>query len=184
MTHLGDHVSALVDHQLPPADAEEAHVHLASCPACLDAVEAEREVKARLTGLTGPEPDTSLVQRLFLIPTAVELSSPTAHGTALPVHRPPSARVDHSRGPVGRSDPSHPGAERSQGRRRVTAVMLGTMSLLGAGVVGLRSVALADSAPVVPPVTEFVTEYAASTSMLPFGRSTSVWPVGYPGGAR
>ncbi|WP_162177339.1 zf-HC2 domain-containing protein, partial [Actinotalea ferrariae] len=40
--HLGSRLSALVDGQLPPAAAERALEHVATCPACADELRAAR----------------------------------------------------------------------------------------------------------------------------------------------
>ncbi|MFC6287910.1 zf-HC2 domain-containing protein [Nocardioides sp. GCM10027113] len=51
--HLGSRVSALLDGQLPPAEAERAWEHVHACHACRDLVEREGWVKTRLAGLAG-----------------------------------------------------------------------------------------------------------------------------------
>jgi hypothetical protein len=51
--HLGTRVSALLDGQLSPAEAEEAWAHVYACHACRDLVEREGWVKTRLAGLSG-----------------------------------------------------------------------------------------------------------------------------------
>ena len=56
--HLGSRVSALLDGQLPPAEAERAWAHVHACHACRDLVEREGWVKTRLAGLTWGEPAT------------------------------------------------------------------------------------------------------------------------------
>jgi hypothetical protein len=58
--HLGARISALLDGQLPPDEAERAWQHVHSCHFCRDAVEREGWVKRRLAGLSydaGPAPD-------------------------------------------------------------------------------------------------------------------------------
>jgi anti-sigma factor RsiW len=50
--HLGARVSALLDGQLSPAEAEEAWAHVYACHACRDLVEREGWVKTRLAGLS------------------------------------------------------------------------------------------------------------------------------------
>lgn len=58
--HLGSRVSALLDGQLPPADAERAWAHVHACHACRDLVEREGWIKTRLAGLSfdaGAAPD-------------------------------------------------------------------------------------------------------------------------------
>ncbi len=58
--HLGSRVSALLDGQLPPDEAERAWGHVHSCHTCRDLVEREGWVKTRLAGLSfggGSAPD-------------------------------------------------------------------------------------------------------------------------------
>lgn len=50
--HLGPRISALLDGQLPPEEAERAWVHVHGCHACRDQVEREGWVKTRLAGLS------------------------------------------------------------------------------------------------------------------------------------
>ncbi|MQW75735.1 hypothetical protein GHK92_07610 [Nocardioides sp. dk4132] len=49
--HLGTRVSALLDGQLPEAEAERAWAHVHQCHSCRDLVEREGWVKTRLAGL-------------------------------------------------------------------------------------------------------------------------------------
>jgi hypothetical protein len=53
MGHLGTRVSALLDGQLPPAEADRAWAHVHGCHVCRDLVEREGWVKTRLSGLSG-----------------------------------------------------------------------------------------------------------------------------------
>lgn len=58
--HLGSRVSALLDGQMPAAEAERAWAHVHSCHTCRDLVEREGWVKTRLAGLSfdaGTAPD-------------------------------------------------------------------------------------------------------------------------------
>ena len=50
--HLGHRVSALLDGQLPPEEAERAWAHVHTCHYCRDAVEREGWIKTRLAGLS------------------------------------------------------------------------------------------------------------------------------------
>jgi anti-sigma factor RsiW len=50
--HLGSRVGALVDGQLPPAQAERAWAHVHSCSTCRDAVEREGWIKRELACLS------------------------------------------------------------------------------------------------------------------------------------
>ena len=56
--HLGERVSALLDGQLSPADAEKAWAHVHACHFCRDLVEREGWIKTRLAGLSAA-PDTT-----------------------------------------------------------------------------------------------------------------------------
>lgn len=51
--HLGSRVSALLDGQLSPAEADRAWAHVHLCHVCRDAVEREGWVKTRLSTLGG-----------------------------------------------------------------------------------------------------------------------------------
>ena len=79
--HLGDRVSALLDGQLSPAEAEKAWAHVHACHFCRDLVEREGWIKTRLAGLSAA-PDT----------TPDSLKGALAHGafvgtpSAPPVH--------------------------------------------------------------------------------------------------
>jgi len=60
MPHLGARISALLDGQLPPEEAERAWQHVQGCHFCRDAVEREGWVKSRLSRLSsdaGRAPD-------------------------------------------------------------------------------------------------------------------------------
>ncbi len=52
MGHLGPRVSALLDGQLSPEEAERAWAHVHTCHQCRDQVEREGWVKTRLAGLS------------------------------------------------------------------------------------------------------------------------------------
>lgn len=53
--HLGARASALLDGQLPPAEAERLWAHVHGCHLCRDLVEREGWVKTRLSGLAARE---------------------------------------------------------------------------------------------------------------------------------
>jgi anti-sigma factor RsiW len=204
MMHLGDHVSALVDGQLPPEVTEEANAHLATCPVCLQAVERERAVKAWLTGLSAPEPRDDLVLRLLsipqggpvvttsaVVPAAVASLGVTTGGHGAPVRsvlvgplRSPTGRPGGTRAPEGRTDPGRPGSGPGWTRRRTTAAVLGTMSLVGAGMVGLRSMPAADTSPMVPPVAQFVTGAPVTNGMPPLDAGVPTWRATQVSGGR
>ena len=68
--HLGPRVSALLDGQLPPAEAERAWAHVHLCHLCRDAVEREGWVKTRLAGLGGTTAPAHLKGSLLVGATA------------------------------------------------------------------------------------------------------------------
>ena len=65
--HLGDRVASVADGALPPAELEQVLAHVAGCPACRAAVDAERAAKQWVTTLTAPELDLQLLGRLLTI---------------------------------------------------------------------------------------------------------------------
>lgn len=64
MIHLGNRVSALVDGQLAPAEAERWWAHVHGCELCRRQVEREGWVKTRLAGLAMSGPPTAAPERL------------------------------------------------------------------------------------------------------------------------
>ena len=68
--HIGTKASALVDGQLPAAEAERAWSHVLTCPGCRRLVEHEGMVKRRLGGLSAPEsvdPPPQLLGSLYAV---------------------------------------------------------------------------------------------------------------------
>jgi len=68
--HIGTKASALVDGQLPPAEAERAWSHVLTCPGCRRLVEHEGWVKRRLGCLSAPEsvdPPPQLLGSLYAV---------------------------------------------------------------------------------------------------------------------
>lgn len=83
--HLGTRVSALLDGQLPPLEADRAWAHVHLCHVCRDAVEREGWVKTRLATLGGTPAPSHLKGSLRLGLTGSPPVLPPAHG---PRHRP------------------------------------------------------------------------------------------------
>ncbi|WP_158257100.1 anti-sigma factor family protein [Kineococcus xinjiangensis] len=149
-------MSALVDGRLPADVAARAEAHVRDCPACADAVEAERLVKARLQSLLGPEPSDDLLQRLHGLGGPVgplrPREQPMAGAPRRPVVAPPRAS-DVNRRPRGRA--AHPGPGRRR-RRPLAAMLVGAFSLVGAGLAGVVLLGGAEEGPgLLPPVAEF-----------------------------
>ena len=68
--HIGTKASALVDGQLPPAEAERAWSHVLTCPGCRRLVEHEGWVKRQLGGLSAPgsvDPPPQLLGSLYAV---------------------------------------------------------------------------------------------------------------------
>ncbi len=82
--HLGTRVSALLDGQLPAAEADAAWEHVYACHACRDLVEREGWVKTRLAGLSsgeGPAPADLKGSLLSVTPSDCFLAAPRRPGT-------------------------------------------------------------------------------------------------------
>lgn len=124
--HLGARVSALLDGQLTPSEAERAWAHVHACHFCRDLVEREGWVKTRLAGLSFGD-----------APTPADLKGTLAHG-------PVDGRVPGHDVPPSRSGPS-----------RTSVAVLGG-GAIGAAVVGMLALGVAQTgAPMDrrPPVT-------------------------------
>jgi anti-sigma factor RsiW len=86
--HLGAQVSALLDDQLGPDEADRAWQHLSGCESCQASLHRERWVKRRLTGLAGSEgpeaPPARLAAALHRLPAGpvvgVAWSQPVRRG--------------------------------------------------------------------------------------------------------
>jgi hypothetical protein len=170
MNHLGARVSALVDGQLGHSERDRALSHVAHCAACREAVEAERTIKARLSGAALPAPSENLLAALHNLAEPGGPVSPRPRsmplGPVVPTLPPPG------RGPFGaRRDSRRP----AKGRRgqRVRYAAAGAVSVaglvLGTAFAAGGSAAGAGAATVVPPAAELSVEHAATTSGLPLG---------------
>lgn len=76
--HVGNRVSALVDGQLPEAEAERMWSHVMVCPACRRLVEQEGWTKTRVRGTCRPAEtpsgiSTSLLGSLYAVEARAEL---------------------------------------------------------------------------------------------------------------
>lgn len=114
--HLGSRVSALLDGQLPPAEAERAWAHVQACHLCRDLVEREGWIKTRLSGLSGPSGHPRLTAAPDHLKSSLRCGAPV-----------PTAFV----GP-------HDDADRP---RRAAVVMLGG-SAVGVAVLGVLALGL------------------------------------------
>ncbi|MDX6287820.1 MAG: hypothetical protein QOG53_3305 [Frankiales bacterium] len=76
MSHLGDRLSAFIDGELDHDARERVLVHLARCRDCLQAVDAERQTKTRLTAAVGPDLPPGLAAKLTGIATTSARARP------------------------------------------------------------------------------------------------------------
>lgn len=177
MKHLGERVSALVDGQLDHDDRDAALAHLAGCPQCQSAVDAERRTAAALRTLSDVEPSDGLLQRLRELP---------APGGVPPAPRRPLPVADRAGGPTssGSGAPGWPAQPSPRRRAVVRGTVAGSVSL---GVIAAALASLGgteEAEPVVPPMREFTVEHARSTGSLPFSDpATGLLPDGPAGGS-
>jgi Putative zinc-finger len=163
VSHLGAWVSALVDGQLAPAEAERALAHVAVCPACADEVAAARQARRALSVAGDVAPDPELTARLLALGS---LAAP-----------PPGPRRDPHRPvvPLGESAYAVPAKALSgdlMGRRRSPRHLMAG-SLVGAGVV-LAALFVLGERPAVVPAThpaEALTALGRAPHDAPVARS-------------
>jgi len=169
VNHLGNRVSSLVDGQLGPAERDRALSHVAHCATCREAVDAERTVKAMLSGASLPAPSDNLLASLRGLAAPGDPVGPRPRsmplGPVVPTLPPPG------RGPFGsRRDSRRPA--RSGRAQRVRYAAAGAVSVAGL-VLGTAfaagGTAGAGSATIVPPAAELSVEHAATSSGLPLG---------------
>lgn len=143
MTHLGSQVSALVDGQLPPDEAERALAHVAACAECAAALTSARAARRALSQARDVPVDPDLTLRLLAL----------GRGTPeTPAHtRPAPAGVGSVPLPGTRARPVPDDCLVGDlvRRRRVPALVL-TAALAGTGVAFAGLVALGDQPQVVP----------------------------------
>ncbi|MFC7406437.1 anti-sigma factor family protein [Georgenia alba] len=115
MSHLRGEISALVDGQLPPEEAEAALEHVVACEGCAQLLAAERAFRRRLAQARDVRPSEDLTDRLMRLEGMPVPESPTG----------PRALVDRVWGPL----------TYASGRRRMVAggslVMTGAFGILG-----------------------------------------------------
>ncbi|GAA2727028.1 anti-sigma factor [Cellulomonas aerilata] len=80
--HLGSLISALVDGQLSPADAERALAHVAACSPCADELAAARQARRALSAADDVAPAPELTARLLALGSCHDLGTPGVAGVA------------------------------------------------------------------------------------------------------
>ncbi len=108
VTHLGSRLSALVDGQLSPAEAERALEHVACCPRCAAELAAARAARRALSAAGPVEPAPDLAARLL----ALSAEIPPTDGDPLRAAPAPS-----DPGPPPRRSRAAPGAATCAGAR-------------------------------------------------------------------
>ena len=166
MTCLGERISSLTDGELGHNARDRALAHIASCPDCRAALDAERAIKARLTRAATPVPSPGLTVRLLRLAEA---------GDPLP---PPTPRMPGTRRPTplpapGRPDTAHraprvtrPAHLRSRRTRRTALASVGALSMLGIALGGALFLGSTTEPPSVrPAVARFSLEHAGAAQL-------------------
>jgi Putative zinc-finger len=173
VNHLGHRVSALVDGQLGHEARDRALSHVARCPTCRDALEAERATKSLLEQAPTPEPTPRLLAALREMAEPGGPVGPRPRrmplGPVVPTLPPPG------RGPLGRRRDSRGPSTAARGSsraRRARYAAAGALSVAGL-VLGTAFAAggggAAGGPALVPPAAVLTVEHAATTSGLPLG---------------
>jgi putative zinc finger protein len=172
VNHLGPRVSPLVDGELGHEARDRALAHVAHCPICREALEAERSIKSLLSSAATPEPSDRLLADLRGLAEPGEplgpRSRPMPLGPVVPTLPPPG------RGPLGRRRDSRRPMTGGRTTRVVRARYAAAGALSVAGLVLGTAFAAGGSGAtgtpaVVPPAAELSVEHAATTSGLPLG---------------
>jgi anti-sigma factor RsiW len=168
--HLGDRLSAFIDGELGHSDRERVLAHLTRCLECRGVVDAERQLKARLSGLDAPQPSSALLAKLRDLPAP---ATPTPGSPTVGTRRPRS--VGGSRRPA-----RSPGPLRGHRLRRaatttgaVVAVALSTAFAVGGSD--------PNRGPQIrPQVDQFTVEHASVSGTVPLVDPASLVGGGAP----
>lgn len=165
---LGDRVADLADGRMSPAEAERAFAHVAACPACRAALDAQRAATAALEAAPEPAPSLDFLSRLSAI-----AESPA--GAPEPATSEPAAVIPPQSGPacVRPTGPAgtRPRTSRRPRRRVVVATAAGAAVLAVAAAVGASSAGVGAVTPHRPsfgPVVDtFSVEHSVSVDTMP-----------------
>jgi len=139
VTHLGSRLSALVDGQLSPAEAERALEHVAACARCAAELSAARAARRALSSAGPVEPAPDLAARLL----ALSAQIPPTEGD--PLRSAPAAGDPWSQPvPLPRGEWSGE-VRRGSARRRLAGLVVA-----GVGVAAVGLFALGESPLVTP----------------------------------
>jgi anti-sigma factor RsiW len=176
--HLGDRLSAFVDGELDHDARDRALAHLAHCEPCRAEVEAERQVKSRLSRLDGPIPPSPFVARLAAVPAVEAAAVPQSASQQASA----GAKLAGPNRPRSRRDRNAPRARRPVDRGRRRRILAGTS---GAFVVAALGAAFAvgggpaGGPPVTPQIDQFTVEHAAVADEVPLTDTGSAVTVSF-----
>ncbi|MFN8146217.1 MAG: zf-HC2 domain-containing protein [Candidatus Nanopelagicales bacterium] len=163
---LGDRVADLADGRMTPAEAERAFAHVAACPACRAALDAQRSASAALDSAPAPAPSSDFLARLSAIPAMAEPPAPPVPAAAIPAQSGPAAGVR----PAGAAG-VRPSTSRRPRRKVVVATAAGAAVLAVAAAVGSTSAGLGTVTPprpsFAPVVDTFSIEHSVSVDTMP-----------------
>jgi anti-sigma factor RsiW len=175
---LGARIADLADGRLTPAETERAYAHVASCPACRVALEAQRTASTVLGSTTGIEPGADFLSRLAGIPEQ-GVPAPSAD-----IPSQPSAGVRPAGGASVRPRAAAP-ASTGPGRRRSRQVAVGAAASAALALAAYVGVSSATAGAVLTPqpaigrvVDTFAVEHAVSVDRMPL-TGPLIQPVGY-----
>ncbi|MCL8025694.1 hypothetical protein [Nocardioides bruguierae] len=174
--HLGNRASALLDGQLPEAEAERWWTHVHGCHACRDLVEREGWVKDRLSGLARTETGMGASDSLKgLLKGGACAPRP---GFGVDAHlAPPSgeALLAMSAGLPPRTDDGRPPRP-----WRHVGLAAGVGGAAGAAVFGFAAVTMGVVPGGQPTPATSVNQPVSQSSTTPTGSSTAVSPASLP----
>jgi Putative zinc-finger len=182
VTHHHARLSALVDGEVDYESRDRMLVHLAHCDECRAAAEAERQVKALLSGMSEPAPTSRLDAILLAVPASEAVGAAGAEKATRPdgsAGRAPWRRRGQLRSQLRSRPPLAPLARRPPGqfgtrrppsvpvRRRVVAGVAGMAAMAGLAAVAAIAAGGDTGRPVVvPPVRQYSVERADVVSDL------------------
>ncbi|HWG03123.1 MAG TPA: zf-HC2 domain-containing protein [Trebonia sp.] len=181
MTHLGTHLSALVDGELSGTDLDRANAHLATCEKCRGEAAALRELKTQLRVLVADIGDDALTSRLLAMPD--EDSHPSGPPRPRPAFRAYSYQEAPDRPPRAGREARRP--PRSPRHRYFvwSAVSLAVVGGLGAAAFGMGGGNPGPGPDVIPPAEVFNVEHAITTGDVPLPETSRVPKTKTPGTA-
>jgi hypothetical protein len=183
VTHHHARLSALVDGEVDYESRDRMLAHLAHCDECRAAAEAERQVKALLSGMSGPAPTSRLEAMLLAVPATSAAATGNDRATrATSVDRAPGREWARARvrlrsrlgsrrtvtplsrppGQFGTRRPPAPGPV----RRRVVVGVAGMAAMAGLAAVAAIAAGGDTGGPVMPPVRQYSVEHTDVVSDL------------------